>query len=343
MKRRVFIGLIIGILILTLSCTTSTARYTYSVHQGEGWGGYTLPWEEHAQQVAQETETIRFYFMSGEGQSMGAGSNVKSGDSCLIAFPNGEVMLIDGGMANYAPTLKENLRLLGVTSIDYLVLSHMHNDHYGSFFTENGILATFDIGVLYWNGTYNMKQDVADYFDATIERYNPTLEILTEGDTLTIGDVHIEIFNPSAGQVGKSYGTEGLNNTSLAMQFDYRGFTALFSGDLYLAAEFDLIAKYGDRLASDLVKANHHGRNTSNTKPWTQVTKPRIVVATSGNIIDDVVYRDYASVGAMVFNDTIDGYVRVVSDGQHTHTTTSRARSIDTFDTYDEMARSVKR
>lgn len=340
MKRRVFTAILV-VLTLFFSCTTTESlakhHYPHTVLAAEP-GRLTIPWEEDARAVAQESGTVRFYFMSSEGQAMDASGSKKFGDSALIVFPNGEVMLVDGGMAAYGKTLVENLRLLGIEQIDYLVLSHMHNDHYGGLITADGVLANFPVKHFYWNGTLNLKADVVEYFNRVMGQYDFEKTILSRGDSLVIGEAQLEVLNPPESEVGGSYGTIGLNNTSLTFKLTFGDFSALFGGDLYIEREFDLISLYGADLAVDLIKIHHHGRNTSNSKFWANATAPLIAVATSGNQIDEIVYADYTRAGAHVYTDVLDGYVRVVTDGKTGTVTTSRKRTSTLFAEWEAIA-----
>ena len=67
---------------------------------------YLIPWEyESIAETALLDGQMHFFFMAGEGYPVGDSSDSdieKWGDSCLIAFPNGELMLIDSGMPKYA-------------------------------------------------------------------------------------------------------------------------------------------------------------------------------------------------------------------------------------------------
>ncbi len=353
MKRKTLmiqlVFLMVTIAALLLSCSSTASRgdrrgYAYSVYAGDAQAAediHVIPWREEAAQEARESGTLRFYFMSGEGQSMASDGNTKFGDSCLIVFPNGQVMLIDGGMPAYGATLTKNLQHLGISKIDYLVLSHMHDDHYGGLFTKKGVLANFEIGTMYWNGVDNLKPTVVELFTATIAEYAVKTEILVRGDELSIGDVQVKVLNPPESSVGDAQGTVGLNNSSLALKIVFKEFSALLSGDLYIEREFDLIDLYGDELDVDLVKANHHGRNTSNSKDWAQATTPRIVVTTAGNPPDEIVYAYYARVGARVLSDYLDGYIKITTDGERCDTMTSRERVSQYFSKYDAVAQTI--
>ena len=60
---------------------------------------YLIPWEVSAAETAAADGTLHFYFMAGEGMVVNPNSASsapeKWGDSCLVAFPNGQLMLID--------------------------------------------------------------------------------------------------------------------------------------------------------------------------------------------------------------------------------------------------------
>ena len=116
-----------------------------------------IPWGGEAPITEQAVSTASMIccFMSGEGVSISGGSSksafgdTKWGDSTLVVFPGGETMLIDGGMADYGPMLVKNLRALGVTRLDAVVLSHYHNDHYGGLLCAGGVLDSFEVGTVY--------------------------------------------------------------------------------------------------------------------------------------------------------------------------------------------------
>ena len=77
--------------------------------------------------------------------------SVGQGDAAVIEFPHGPSMLIDGG-ARYAPDYDAGrmivapfLRKRGITTIDYLVLSHAQSDHRGGlhYIADNFTIGEF--------------------------------------------------------------------------------------------------------------------------------------------------------------------------------------------------------
>ncbi len=306
-------------------------------------GVYTIPWNENAVELAKQTNTIRYYFMSGEKQSFSSSSGIKLGDSCLIVFPDGTTMLVDAGMADYAATLVKNLELLGVEKLDYVVLSHMHNDHYGALWSSDGVLYKYPVGEFLWTGAYNDSESTVQRFYSTINARNIKTRTVQKGDKLEIGEVLIEFFAPVTSEVEGRYLIEtALNNASLVMKITFGEFRALFSGDLYVDGEYKVLSENPEGTFDvELIKANHHGRDTSNSKEWGAATTPRVVVATAGNPPDTTPYGWYSKLGARVFGDYIDGYVRVVSDGYNCEVTTSKTRETTLYDNFDKIADQV--
>ena len=252
----------------------------------------------------------------------------KSGDSTILISPDGKVMLLDCGHPESGGQVVAALKALGIEKIDYSVASHPHIDHIGGF---PEIAGHFPIGKVYRTA---LEYTTATYrrFVSTISDKKIPVEILGEGDAFMFGDrVSVEVFNPSFEIVyPKDYpdnSTQFVNNSSLALKFSYGESTAWFSGDLYAPQEMVLVKKYGDRLQSDIVKANHHGSNTSNSLQWIQTLKPSIVVAMHDELYSMHVYNTYVKYGATYHLTFYDGNVKVSMDGKKQYTVTDEKES----------------
>src|SRR5216683_3849236 len=57
--------------------------------------------------------------------------DVGQGDGALLISPKGETVLFDGGVLNRCDKPISYLQQLGVSKIDYLIISHYHSDHIG--------------------------------------------------------------------------------------------------------------------------------------------------------------------------------------------------------------------
>lgn len=275
------------------------------------------PWELDVVAQAKETGQIYYYFMASHGLFMSAEENHpdKWGDACLVVFPNGQTMLIDGGMAAYAPVLVENLKRLGIERLDYVMMSHSHNDHCYGLLVEGGVFDNFPVGKIYWTGITCAYWEDMDLV-AVCEEHGYPMEALQRGDVRQFGDVTMEVLWPQPGFIGTSLNdTTALNNQSLVVRFDYKEHSSLFTGDLYREAELQVIEAAGEKLDVDLLKVCHHGSPTSSCLEFLTTVTPKVAVATGYQDVTMSMIERFDSVGAKLLYDRYNGYVCVSSDG----------------------------
>ena len=288
---------------------------------------YLIPWKYEAiAETARNEGKMHFFFMAGEGFTANPGGNnpEKWGDSCLIAFPDGQLILIDTGMPAYAPILMENLRRLGVTRLDHLILTHQHDDHTGAVYAADGILDHFPVSQGWWSGTYNGNWKAPQMLDRIFAAHNVPFRILNEGDFFEAGCSEIRILSPEQDGVTQCFDTEGINDTSIVLKIIYRDFSALFTGDIHPAKESDLIQRFGAVLKADLLKMPHHGNNTSDSDQLPNTVKPVIAVATGRDSVTDVMAAFYRKNGTTILTDLINGYIHISTDGKTIDRETSR-------------------
>ena len=305
----------------------------------QDYSAYLSPWKsEDIGAETREAGELRFYFMSGEGLRMTntTESFEKWGDSCLVVFPTGELMLIDAGMPDYAPVLIGNLKQLGVTKIDYLLISHPHEDHAGGIYTPDGIPEHFEIGKAFYNGTYNASWDDPYILEKIFSDRDIPLETVSDGWSMDIGDVHLQAISPSPDVIGQFYhNAPDTNNASIVIRMDFGKISALFTGDIYREKENDLIKNKKELLDVDLLKMGHHGHNTSNSKNFAKAVTPQLAVATGSVAIQGHEYFNFTKLGAKVRFDYCDGYIRVRTDGETLEWDQSRERETDFYDVYE--------
>ncbi|MBQ6508982.1 MAG: MBL fold metallo-hydrolase [Flexilinea sp.] len=326
------------IVLLLLACLS--AGFTAVSVSGDPLDPYLIPWEyESIAETALLDGQMHFFFMAGEGYPVGDSSDSdieKWGDSCLVAFPNGELMLIDSGMPKYAPILIENLRRLGVERLDYLIISHPHDDHAGAVYTDDGLPDHIGIGQAYYNGAYNANWSDPQRLEKVMAAHDIPLQAISAGFTLDIGDVRLQVISPEPDVIGQTFKTTpDINNSSIVLRMDYGDFSALFTGDIYQLQEMELVRNAADLLDADLLKMPHHGNSTSNSKKFADAVKPQLAVATGRLVIDAMQYYVYTKNGAKVLFDYCDGYIHVYTDGEEITWEHSRERTIDFYDKYE--------
>ena len=255
----------------------------------------------------------------------------KVGDSTLILLPGGETMLIDtfrnDGWQNY---LKATLDSLGVKKLDYLVLSHGHDDH------DYNLSRV--INYIYDNG-----YSVGNYWSAgstTSDRETAAINLLREkggvniqnrlraGQTLTIGSgdtlVTVDILWPM--ESGKGYNGSETNDGSLTIKLTYGDSSYLCGGDLFLTAEEDILELYKDNpdiLKADVLKTNHHGSYSSNGSAWVGAIDPKALITHSDDTGDSAQCYEYSRDGKAWFTAGRDGGILVTMDGKKNITITT--------------------
>ena len=108
--------------------------------------------------------------------------DVGQADSMLIQN-NGENMLIDAGNNEDGEMLVNNLKILGIEKIDYLVGTHPHEDHIGGM---DDIINSFEIGKIYMPNVSTNTKTFEDVIDAAKNK-NLQIETPKAGDKFTIG------------------------------------------------------------------------------------------------------------------------------------------------------------
>ena len=178
--------------------------------------------------------------------------DVGQADSALVIC-DGHYMLIDGGNAEDSDLVYAYLEQHGAKHLDCMVASHAHEDHIGGL---SGALnyATVDTAlcpVTEYNT--NVFKNMVYY----LGEQGKSLTVPEPGDKFSLGSAEIEILGPV-----KEY--DGTNDTSIVLRIDYGETSFLFTGDMEKGAEADLIDS-GANLKADVLKAGHHGSDTSSS------------------------------------------------------------------------------
>lgn len=252
----------------------------------------------------------------------------KSGDSTILISPDGKVMLLDAGHTDCGEDVVKALKDLGVEKIDYLVISHPHIDHIGGV---PAVLDAFPVETLYRSPVEYTTQTYKNFVNAAKAHETETV-YLSKGDTFAFGSqVHVEVLGPDKEIVYPDgfpdNSTQFLNDKSLLLKFTFGESTALFGGDLYGSQEREYIDEYGDRLQADVIKANHHGNDTSNTKRWIKTVNPKVVAAMNDKVGSMTVYDNYVKNGAEFHLTFCDGIVKITMDDKKNYEVTDQKDS----------------
>jgi competence protein ComEC len=138
----------------------------------------------------------------------------------------------------------------------------------------------------------------------------------TAGDRLTIGDgVTLEVINPP-GQADVA----GDNNSSIVLRLVYGEFSLLLTGDAEARAE-SAMTHSGQPLQAIILKAGHHGSNSSTSTALLDAVRPQYVVLSVGEDNDfghpaQAMLERAAASGATILSTAELGTIEVTTDGQ---------------------------
>jgi beta-lactamase superfamily II metal-dependent hydrolase len=226
--------------------------------------------------------------------------NKYTGDCSLIKVGDVEMLIDAGSKASSIPTIKAYLDTYVEGDLDYVVVTHAHEDHYAGFATNENTQSLFDLFTVkniidFGDGTnkttankmyanYVRERDAeitagATYFEA-IDFFNGT-----HAQTFELGSgsgVYVQMLYHEF--IGKSHPAETENDYSVCLQIDQNGKKYIFTGDLEKEGEESLVAENeaggkNEGLLSEveLYKAGHHGSKTSSSKALLDVIQPKVV------------------------------------------------------------------
>lgn len=186
--------------------------------------------------------------------------DLDEGDSTLIINRNLEcIALIDTGTGKRKEVTKF-LKQKGIKKIDYLFLTHNHDDHNGE---ADNIIKEINVN----------KIVVSAYDNSDFSRLKNTT-VVEKGDTVACGKMEFRILHPDM-----SYKDENDNSLVIYTKIGRNYF--LFLGDSSSMVEEQLIRF---NLKVDCIKIAHHGSSTSTSTKMIEAFKPKYAVIMTGRV-----------------------------------------------------------
>lgn len=205
--------------------------------------------------------------------------DVGQGDAALIRTEKGDI-LIDAGTNSSEDQLKAYLDKLGVTELEYAVFTHPHEDHIGG---ADMILNTYTVKRVILPDKEHDSKTFERMMDA-IEAEKCEVIMATPDKTFKVGELNCTILAP----ISTSY-TE-LNNYSVVIRADYGETSVLFTGDAETHSEEEMLERYRFKgtLDCDILKAGHHGSDTSSSQAFLDAVTPvhAVISVGEGNTYD---------------------------------------------------------
>lgn len=204
--------------------------------------------------------------------------NVGQGDSILLHSKNQNVLIDTGGVMSYAQeswqqkektssvvlnTTIPMLKKLGISKLDYLVLTHGDYDHLGE---ATILLDNFKVKQVYMNEGYK------NYLEKNIISNFSNVKVLKQDDTFRIGNIHFLSLN---------HDLEDENDSSIVLFARSRNKSILLTGDASKKTEKEIMKEY-DIGQVDILKAGHHGSKTSSGEEFIKELNPKLVLISAG-------------------------------------------------------------
>lgn len=242
--------------------------------------------------------------------------DVGQADCTLIRSEEGDI-LIDAGHFKTEDEIVGMLSEVGVTELEYLILTHPDSDHIGG---ADEIIEAFAIEHVILPELH--ESDVPDtvVYDtmiAAIEGKEGLEEIYAvSGTQYELGDLKMKILAPNDDDY------VNINDYSVSVRFDFGYTSFLFTGDALEESEAEMLATYSvSELDCTFFQAGHHGASNANTPDFIKAVSPEIVAVSCGKNNSyghptSQALEVYESVGAEVYRTDELGTIVFISDGE---------------------------
>ncbi len=252
--------------------------------------------------------------------------DVGQGNAALLEIPGGECVLIDGG--GFAGGSDFNvgkmivarfLWRLKIATVETLILTHPDTDHLDGL---RYIAEHFHVKTVWSNGESLDTDSFRDFMEIVQRRKIDLPPLEKHTDTRRINKVSFDFLYPPPDFMDKKklQPWRNTNNNSLVTRVSYGRISFLFPGDIMKQGEYNLVGRAGDKLASTVLMAPHHGSKTSSTNLFLNHVQPRQVVISAGRhnhygYPHPAVLDRYADLGATVHCTGRDGAVIMKTRG----------------------------
>jgi competence protein ComEC len=240
---------------------------------------------------AQQRKTLDIYFIDVEG-----------GQSTLVATPAGQSLLIDTGYPGLGGRDPDRImaaaRDAHLTRIDYLLVTHLHEDHNGG---AAELQRRIPIGTFvdYGSPSETASEVVAAFTAYEEARQHGEHLVPKPGDRLPLRGVDVDVVsadgavltrpiegdgppNPSCAGVETGGPSRGENPRSIGVRVRYGAFRFLDLGDLVRNRLADLVCPANLLGGIDVYLVAHHANADANLPAMLDAIRPRVAIANNG-------------------------------------------------------------
>ena len=229
--------------------------------------------------------------------------DVGKADSIVINTENSTV-IIDCGEKGDGKEIVQFLEDKGITTVDYLIITHYDKDHVGG---ASKVIKSLDVkNVL--APDYDEESDEVEKYQKALAGKNITPQRLTSDISFELDDASYDIIAPEE----TFYGEDNDNDFSLVTKMVYHDVSFLFTGDA-MEQRLDEIMDIGK---CNLLKVPYHGRKLDNFKDFLQNVQPDCaVVCTSANEFSSKTENALSDLNIKTYATCYNGRITASSNG----------------------------
>lgn len=229
--------------------------------------------------------------------------DVGQGDGILVVSPDGYTMLVDAGTGAQDATIAAYMASIGITGLDYTLVSHMDADHVGGM---DGILQTYPEVTTCFDHGGSATTTQYDEYDAEAGDRRTALYV---DDTIDMGSsVTVDVVHSHAGS-----GSE--NGSSVVIRITHGDNTYLLGGDCETMCEESF-----DPGPIQAYKVHHHGSDSSTSASLLSAMDPYTALISVGGS-NSYGHPDQSTLDALtdaqatIYRTDLDGDLELIGDG----------------------------
>ena len=240
--------------------------------------------------------------------------DVGQGDAIFIETPEDFQILIDAGPDKSILTELGKVMSFSDRSIDMVILTHPHSDHVAGLVE---VLRRYQINDVYLTGVAHTSNDYLTFLELIKQKNIFAHEVVEPFEIILDNEIKLQFVYPLESFSGLR--VENLNNTSIVNRLVFGDSVALFTGDLEIEGE-DEVLESGQEIRAQLFKAGHHGSSTSSQEKFIMEVSPEYAVISVGrdNSFGHPSGRTvsrFERLGIEIFRTDQDGAIGFSSDG----------------------------
>ena len=185
---------------------------------------------------------------------------------CFLLIQDGETALVDCGTRSTGKDAVEYIKELGITTLDYVIGTHPHDDHMGGMYD---VITNFEVGKVIIPDSSDGEITANWYLKLMDElktgEYN--VQYPEQGDIYKLEDATMQVLAAEKDVNGNT------NNYSIVMKVSFGQMDMIMTGDAETEIE-EIILESGVDIDAEILKLGHHGSDTSSSQEFLDAITP---------------------------------------------------------------------